>query len=123
MQMGAFSFSEASRRYVMDTPDGQKFVKIDIMDYNQSQDMFMGLTTMFSSGIKIENDQKIEQTFESGIKYVAAYESYNKIRKDAEVTFAVAWRFIITANANKQEGTDFLKDVLKNMKIVELSKK
>ena len=114
-QMGMFSLSQASRRYVMDTPEGQKFVKIEIMDYNQSQEMFMGFTAMFAGGMKIENDQKIEQTFDPGFKHVTAYETYNKIRKDAELTYAVGWRFIISAKANKQEGTDFLKDVLKSI--------
>jgi hypothetical protein len=122
MQMGMFSFSNASRKYVKDTPDGQEYVYIEIVDYNQTQEMFMGITAAWSSGFKMENDKKMEQTFKTDYDNVSGFESFDKVNNRAEVTYAIAWRFIISANASNQKSTDFLKSVVNNIKIKELSK-
>lgn len=121
-QMGVYSFSQARREYVKDTPEGKSYVKIEIMDYNQTHQMFMGITSAWSSKMKFEDDMMIEQTFDPDIENTTAFESYNKKRNEAKVTYAVAWRFIIEARANNQEGTDFLKKVVSKMDLKELSK-
>jgi len=122
MQMGLFSFSSASRKYVKDTPDGQESIYIEIVDYNQTQEMFMGITAAWSSGFRMENDKRMEQSFKTDYDNVTGFESYDKVNHRAEVTFAIAWRFIISANASNQKDTDFLKSVVNDIKIKELSK-
>jgi len=122
MQMGLFSFSTATRRYVKDTPEGQDYIEIQITDYNQTQDMFMGVTAAWATGFKMENDQRIEQTFKTDIEHVSGFETYDKVDHRAEVTYAIAWRFIVQAKASNQKSTDYLKSIINSMKIKELSK-
>jgi hypothetical protein len=122
MQMGMFSFSTASRRYIKDTPEGQDYIEIQITDYNQTQEMFMGVTAAWAAGFKMENDQRMEQSFKTDIENVSGFETYDKVNHNAEVTYAVAWRFIIQANASNQKSTDFMKKIVNDMKIKELSK-
>ena len=121
-QMGIYSFSQVSREYVKETPEGRSFIEIEILDYNQTHQMFMGITSAWSSKMKFEDDMMVEQTFDPGIENTTAFESYNKKNNDATVTYAVAWRFIIKARANNQEGTDYLKKVVNKMDLKELAK-
>lgn len=119
MNMGGFSYSQAKRTY--STPDGQS-IEITLMDYNENYGMYAGLS-FWAAGFSQENDESMEKTFNTGIDDTYAVEKYyKKGTNDAELTYALGYRFILTIHASKQKSTDFAKSIAQKMDLNKISK-
>ncbi len=116
---GMYSFSTAGIKFKKS--GGSDNIKIQLVDYNAAYGMYSGLTVWAAMGISIDNDQKYEKTFDPGIHDAVAYEEFNKKNKDAKVTYALGYRFLLTIEASNQNGTDYIKGVANSMNLKNLA--
>ena len=116
---GFGSFSKAEQRY----QSGDKRLEIELIDYNQSAFGFMAATGMFGMNVQVENDREKTGSFKTGIDGVKGYERIFKTEDRAEVTYAVADRFLITLKARGSNDVEELKNIAKSMKLSELASK
>ncbi len=122
MNSAGFSYSDASRRYTMKNPDGsESYITIELLDYNQAEGLYTGLTAIWATGLSMENDQKIEKTYKPGIDNVVGFESFDKKNKNAELDLGIAWRFFLKIQADNQSGTDFIKNLANSMNLRQLA--
>ncbi|MBI5323766.1 MAG: hypothetical protein HZB41_00520 [Ignavibacteriae bacterium] len=120
--MPPMSYSQAKREYTAQASDGsQSYVRIELLDYNQAHDMYIGLTALWQMGFASETKDKIERTFSTGYDNVAGFESFYKNDKRAQVSYGIAWRFFLTIEANNQSSSDFVKSVANSIDIKKLS--
>jgi hypothetical protein len=117
--MGMGSWSKAEQRY----KNGDKTLKVEIMDYNQSAMGYTAAAAMFGMNIQIENDREKSGTFDPGISGVRGYEQMYKERKEANVTYAIANRFVLTIRSNGSNDLEELKTIAKSMNLAELASK
>ncbi len=116
---GFGSFSKAEQSY----ESGEKSIEIELMDYNQSAFGFTAATAMFGMNIQMENDREKSGSFETGISGVKGYERISKTDDDAEVTYAIADRFLLTIKSRGSNDAEVLKNIAKGMKLSELASK
>jgi hypothetical protein len=83
--------------------------------------MYAGLA-FWLKGYSMENDQRMEKTFDTGIADVWALEKFEKSNGDVEIIYAIGWRFMMTLRASSQKDTEFLKGIAKKMDLNALSK-
>jgi hypothetical protein len=122
IDMQGMSYSNVSRRYVKTNADGtEDRIEIDILDFNAVETMFSA-QAFWVVGIRKEDQNSKEMTFDPGLKNSYAYEKFMKQSKDVELSYAVAFRFIVNMKANNQTSTDNLKAIAKTMKLDELAK-
>jgi hypothetical protein len=117
VQMGTFSLSQVSREY---TSNG-KFIEIELMDYNEGYSMFTGMTSWAKAGFSREDKNGYERTFEGRIDNTAGYEKYNKERKEGEVVYSIAWRFLLRVTGEGVDGTEYLQKIAGKVDIEKLS--
>lgn len=116
------SYSEASRKFVKTNSDGsQNFIEVKIIDYNESYHIYSGLTAWVSAGISVENSDGFERGYKTDIDYAYGWEKYSKQTKDASVLIAVGFRFLVTIEANNQNGTDDLKKIANSINLKKLA--
>ncbi len=101
-------------------PDGSR-VNVSITDYNASAMGYMGAAAMFAVQMKVDNDQSMSATFNTDNEFVNGYEEFDKVNKDATVTYGVGGRFLVSIRATKQESTNFVKSVASSMKLDKLA--
>ncbi len=118
--MAGFSYSKASRHYQNDAGNG---VDVEIIDYNQTANLYAGVTALWALGLSVDNDEQSSKGFTPGPQYCAGYEVYHKKDKRSELTYALGGRFIMTIKADNQNSNDFAKSIGNSMKLEELSKK
>jgi predicted ribosome quality control (RQC) complex YloA/Tae2 family protein len=120
MNMPGFgSFSKADQNY----ENGEKRIEIELMDYNQSALGFTAATGMFGLNIQMENDQEKSGSFETGMSAVKGYERISKKEDEADVTYAIADRFILTIKSRGSNDVELLKNIAKKMNLSELASK
>jgi hypothetical protein len=116
---GLGSWSKAEQRF----KSGDKELNIELMDYNQSELGYTAAAGLFGMNIQVENDNEKSGTFETGIKGVKGYEQMYKKDNRADVTYAIANRFILTLHLNGSNDVEALKNIAKSMNLAELASK
>lgn len=112
MSMGGFgNFSETSQRY----ENGDKKIRIKIVDWNNSQTGLMGATAAYRMGFSFEDDNKKQGPVDLGVTDVAAYETIYKKRNDLQLAVVAGDRFIIEIDADNSSDIDELKSIAKNI--------
>jgi len=105
---GLGSFSNVGQRYL--NPDGDE-VEIDIVDYNTAYAMYSTIMAAYASGFEIDNtDETIK-----GFEYSDEIKGWSVLRKKdhvAEAYVGVSDRFHISVQADNQESTDFVIDII-----------
>ena len=116
---GMGSWSETEQRY----ENGDKKIRLKIIDYNASQMGFLGVTAAFRMGFSSEDDNKRTGSVDLGLPGVAAYETVYKQREDAELVAVAGDRFYIEAKLDGSNDIDELKTVVKSVINAGLSSK
>lgn len=119
VNMGGFSMSSAKADY--EKADGSSSVHIELVDYNENYGLYAGLA-FWMQGYSMENDQRYERTFGTGIENTWALEKFEKHNGEAELIYALSWRFMLTLRADGQKDTEFLKSVAKKIDMAALAK-
>ncbi|MCZ2132278.1 MAG: hypothetical protein LC116_03645 [Bacteroidetes bacterium] len=126
MNITGMSYSTAKRDFVRSSEASGETsrISVELFDYNSAFDIYSGLTILWGANFSMEDDEKYTKTFDSGIKDVTGFEEYYKKDKNANVTYAIGGRFILTIKADgEQSGTDFAKGIVKSMNLSELASK
>lgn len=126
INMSGMSYSNAKRDFVRssETSGETSRISVELFDYNSAFDIYSGLTILWGANFSMEDDQKYTRTFDPGIKDVTGFEEYYKKDKNANITYAIGGRFILTIKANgEQTGTEAAKDIAKSMNLGELASK
>lgn len=122
VNMGGFSFSEASRKFVKKNSDGSEdYIEVKLVDYNQAYEIYSGLTIWISSGMSVENSDGYERGFKPGPEYVYGWEKYSKGNKNAEIFMAIGFRFLLSIESNNQNDTETLKSIANGINLKELA--
>lgn len=116
---GMGSWSQTDQEY----SNGDKRIKVQIVDYNASQMAFSGVTAMYKMGYSMEDDNEKAGTVDIGIKDVAAYETIYKKDKRSKLVLIVADRFMIELDNEGSDDAELLRSVAKNMKLSDLAAK
>ncbi len=114
---GMGSWSQTDQAYT----NGEKRVKVQIVDYNASQMAFSGVTAMYKMGYSMEDDNEKSGTIDIGIKDVAAYETIYKKDKRSKLVLIVADRFMIELENEGSDDSELLRSAAKNIKLSELA--
>ncbi|MCO5250088.1 MAG: hypothetical protein M9949_01555 [Candidatus Kapabacteria bacterium] len=118
-----FSFSTAKHTFTKENSDGSTDrVTIELFDYNQGHDFFVGLTMWTSMGMSFEDTNGWQKTFDTGIADVFAMEDYKYDGKRTALTYAIGYRFYLAINVENVEGTDFAKNLAKKVDMKTLAK-
>ncbi len=117
--MMMFSLSEAKVQF--QTADGESVMNVKVIDFNQHAAGLMAMA-FWMNGYSREDDSGFERTFDTGIDDVFAFEKFNNKNGRVEVTYSVAYRFIVEVTATFQKNTDLARKVLAGMNIKELAK-
>jgi len=122
VSMGIMSFSQARINFRKELSGGiQSNISVELTDYNQAVDLYAGLV-FWASGYSVENSNGYERSFNPGIDRVSGFEKYSKSDKNAEVTLAIGYRFLLHLQANEQTDTEQLKKIATSLDLKGLSK-
>jgi hypothetical protein len=122
VNMAGMSFSQASIKFAKPAADGStEYFSIDIMDYNAQSALFSAASFWWISGFSREDGNGFERGFDPGVKDCYGFEKFTNSSKEAEITLAVGYRFIVQIKADNQTGTDFAKGVIKSMNLSALA--
>lgn len=113
------SWSTASQRY----KNGDKNIKVEIIDYNAAYQTFAGLTALYGMGFSREDDNEKMGAVDLGVAGVQGYETISKKEPNSKLTIVIAGRFITNIDCNGSNDSDFLKSIAKGMKLSELASK
>lgn len=117
------SYSEASRKFLRKNADGSEdYIEVKLVDYNESYQIYAGLTAWVTSGFSIENTDGYEKGFKTNSDYAFGWEKYSKNDKRATVMVAIGYRFLLTVEADNQSGTEDLKNIVNRMNVKDLAK-
>jgi hypothetical protein len=117
LNMTGLSFSKATAEY----KKGDDEIEVALFDYNQAFQVFQGLAMIWSMGISEENDERKAGTI--NYKGHKGWEEFNKKTKDAKILLGINDRFYLEVKAENQKDTDFLKSIIDEMNIADLSSK
>lgn len=116
---GMGSWSQAEQEY----KNGDKTIKVQIMDYNAAYQAFVGLTAMYKMGFSQEDGDKKQGAADLGIKDVAAYETVYKKDQRGELTVIAGERFLIQINSDGSNDPALLYSTAKSIKLADLAAK
>ena len=116
---GMGSWSQAEQEY----KNGDKTLKVQIMDYNAAYQAFVGLTAMYKMGFSQEDGDKKQGAADLGIKDVAAYETVYKKDQRGELTVIAGERFLIQINSDGSNDPSLLYSTAKSIKLDDLAAK
>ena len=116
VNMVGMSYSMATQAFK--SGDGE--ITINIMDYNASYAAFGVATSMFASGLSMDDDQEHIGTVDLGITGVKAWENVRKKEKSSSVTAGVNDRFLVTAEGRNVEP-NAVKEAIKSVNLGKLS--
>lgn len=108
---GMGNFSTTEQNFV----NGDKRIKINIVDYNASQMAFSGATALYKMGFSAEDDDKKQGSTDLGVKDVAGYETVYKKDQRAELAVIAGDRFYITLSSEGSNDIDLLKNAGKTI--------
>jgi hypothetical protein len=116
---GMGSYSQAEQRY----KNGEKEIKVEIVDYNGASQLFSGATALYKMGYATEDDTKKEAATDLGIKDISAYETIYKKEQRGQIAVIAGDRFMIQIESNGSNDPDLLHTVAKSMKLSDLASK
>jgi hypothetical protein len=108
---GMGSWSQTEQRY----ENGEKRIKVEIMDYNASQSGWTFITAAYRMGFSSEDDNKKTGPVDLGMSNVNGYETVYKQRQDAELVLVAGDRFLVKLNSDGSNDIDLLKSVAKDI--------
>jgi hypothetical protein len=111
MTMQDLSYSSADIEFT--GADGA-YVRISLLDYSGAVSMYQAATAMWSTGMSFEDDETMVKSFELQ-NDIIGWEEYRKKLNEAQVALGIGERFFLTIEANKQNGTEFVKNIIKDM--------
>ncbi len=114
---GMGSWSQAEQEY----KNGDKTLKVQIMDYNAAYQAFVGLTAMYKMGFSQEDGDKKQGAADLGIKDVTAYETVYKKDQRGELTVIAGERFLIQINSDGSNDAELLYNTAKSIKLADLA--
>jgi hypothetical protein len=118
VNMSGLSFSQASGKFSRTAGDGSsEDITVEIMDYNAQSALFTAAAFWWISGFSREDGNGFERGFDPGVANCYGYEKYTKASKEAELTLAVGYRFIVVIKGDNQNNTEFLKSIAKSMNL------
>ncbi len=112
------SYSTAEVKF---TNDAGKDIKVTLVDYTAAYALYQGATAMWAMGMSV--DTPTEKA--NGIKFndnISGWEVYQKKSKNATLTLGIGSRFLLNIEAQEQDDTEFVKEIAKDMEIVDMSK-
>lgn len=116
VNMGQASYSTATIKFT----NGNDWVKVAIVDYNQAYGMYASLTSVWAMGMSVDSPQEKAD----GIKLdnnVGGWEDYKKNNKEAIITLGVGSRFLVSVDASNQTDTEFAKSIAKSIDLSKLA--
>jgi hypothetical protein len=116
---GMGSWSQTEQEY----QNGDKRLKVAIMDYNSAYQIFVGATTMFKMGYSMEDDSKKQGSVDLGLKDVTAFQTIYKKDPRGELALIVGDRFLIQIESQGSNDPQLLSSVAGGMKLSELASK
>lgn len=116
--MSGLSFSMADREFKA----GESTVKVSLIDYNGANEMYQGMSAMYSMGIEQEDDEKVLGPTTLKMKGVNGMETFYKKDGRAELALAVNGRFLLNLTATGQKDLSLLKSVAEDMDLEKLAK-
>ncbi len=116
-----FSMSSVECDYTAEDGSGRK-VKITLMDYNESYAMFSGVAYWMNLGLSTETSDGFQRSFKSDNKDIAGFEEYSKKSKNAKLTYAIGYRFLLNIEENEATSIDYIKSVAQKIDMNKLSK-
>ncbi len=114
---GMGSWSTAEQAYT----NGDKKIKVTLMDYNAAFQAFSMMTAVFKMGYSMEDGDKKQDATDLGIKDVAAYETIYKKDQRAEMAVVAGDRFLIQINSDGSNDPQLLYSTAKGMKLSDLA--
>ncbi|MFQ5334468.1 MAG: hypothetical protein ACE5DN_00170 [Flavobacteriales bacterium] len=107
MNMSGMSYSSAECNYT--GADGA-YVRVSLVDYNAAFNLYTAATSIWAAGLSIDTPEEKTNGFKVNDE-ISGWETLKKKSKDVSVVVGAGKRFLITVEANNQEGTDFAKDI------------
>lgn len=104
------SYSSAEVRYTSDDGD----LKVVILDYYAAFGLYTMATSAWMAGIKIDTPEETA----SGVKFsdeAKGWQSFRKKSGKASIVLGIGSRFMLTVEADNQEDTEYVKEVVKSM--------
>lgn len=117
VNMTGMSYSNAEGRYKKGKGET---IKVSIIDYNQAFALYSAATMVWSMGITIDTEYEKASGFKPEYSS-GGWESFKKETKRSQVTLGISDRFFINIEAEKQENTDFVKEIAKSIDLKKLS--
>ncbi len=115
-QASGTSFASVEQNYNA----GNNQLRITVTDYNGINTQHAQSIAMWKSGLRIDNRRELAGSFE--MDKMIGWEIYHKKEKKAEIMLAVSDRILISAIANNQNNTDYLKSILQKINLKDLAK-
>ena len=116
---GMGSWSQAEQAY----KNGDKQIKVEILDYNAAFQAFTAATAIFKMGYSMEDDSKKQGSVDLGIKDVVAYQTIYKHDPRGELAVVSGDRFFIQIESQGSNDPQLLSSVAKSIKLSELASK
>lgn len=113
------SWSRAEQKY----KNGDKSIKVELLDYNAAYQTFAGLTALYGMGFSREDDNEKMGAADLGVTDVQGYETIYKKEPRAKLTMVIAGRFIANIDSDGSNDSELIKSVAKSMKLSELAAK
>lgn len=114
---GAGNWATAEQNYT----NGDKHIKVSMVDYNASFQSLQGLTAAYKMGWSSEDDNQKQQKVDLGVNDAAAYETIYKKDKHATMAIVVADRFMISIDMTGDNDEGNLKNVAKSINLGKLA--
>ncbi|MBX3042648.1 MAG: hypothetical protein KIT33_00990 [Candidatus Kapabacteria bacterium] len=114
-----FSMSTVERTYRND--ETGRTIRINLMDYNESYAMFAGVAYWASLGLSTETSDGFQKTVKTDIDHVSGFEEFSKSRKNAKLSYAIGYRFMLTIEDNQADNIDYIKKIADKIDIKKLA--
>jgi len=116
---GMGSWSQAEQVY----KNGDKQIKVEILDYNAAFQAFTAATAIFKMGYSMEDDSKKQGSVDLGMKDVVAYQTIYKHDPRGELAVVTGDRFFIQIESQGSNDPQLLSSIAKSIKLSELASK
>jgi hypothetical protein len=108
---GMGSWSQTEQRYT----NGDKRIKVEIIDFNASQSGWSTYTAMYRMGFSSEDDNKRTGPVDLGMSNVSGYETVYKQKQNCELSVVAGDRFLIKLDSDGSNDIDLLKSTAKEI--------
>lgn len=96
---------------------GEQYIKITLVDYGESANLFLMATQAWTMNISIENDEQKSSTFSLKGGKVNGWEVFYKEDNRAEVFLGINGRFYLSIVAENQTGIELAKSIAEGMNL------